>query len=330
MRQRFEQQLSLDALPISDVTIALKSRDEMPPVVRALQYIFTTESLNEKIFTLLESKVCGGKKKTGRRGMDLWHILVLAVVRHATAANWDRLLMMANYDMLVRDILGIGSTGFARGGKEFEYQNLLDNVSLIDEGLLHQINDIVVEAGHQLVKKKDHEPLELALKTDSYAVETNIHFPTDLNLLWDSCRKCLDTVKHLQDIASIFSSLAGSAYSFVCWLRPRRINQPCILQVPTNSSYPKRGLMLTQKGLGYEDPTETKTLRNRHSAVESNVNMLEHHGLNRCMDKGLHGFKRCVGLSVLAYNLHILGNALAQAERKQQKQNEQRQQRPAA
>jgi len=38
--------------------------------------------------------------------------------------------------------------------------------------------------------------------------------------------------------------------------------------------------------------------------------MLEHHGLNRCMDKGSHGFKRCVGLSVLVYNLHILGNAL--------------------
>lgn len=29
-----------------------------------------------------------------------------------------------------------------------------------------------------------------------------------------------------------------------------------------------------------------------------------------CMDKGLRNYKRCVGLSVLAYNLHILGNAL--------------------
>jgi hypothetical protein len=28
------------------------------------------------------------------------------------------------------------------------------------------------------------------------------------------------------------------------------------------------------------------------------------------MDKGLRGYKRCVGLSVLAYNLHILGNVL--------------------
>ena len=58
-----------------------------------------------------------------------------------------------------------------------------------------------------------------------------------------------------------------------------------------------------------------KKLRNAHSAVESNINMLEHHGLNRCMDKGLEGFNRCVGLSILAYNLHIFGNILLSKER---------------
>ena len=45
-----------------------------------------------------------------------------------------------------------------------------------------------------------------------------------------------------------------------------------------------------------ESDVEFKKLRNAHSAVESNINMLEHHGLNRCMDKGLHGFKRYAGL----------------------------------
>jgi hypothetical protein len=59
-----------------------------------------------------------------------------------------------------------------------------------------------------------------------------------------------------------------------------------------------------------ESSSTFKKLRSAHSAVESNINMLEHHGLNRCMDKGLRGYKRCVGLSVLAYNLHILGNVL--------------------
>ena len=182
MRQRFEQQLSLGAVPISDIKIPTKSRDEMPPTVRALQYIFTTPDLNEKIFKLLEEKICKGKKKTGRKGMDLWHILVLAVIRHATGTNWDRLHMMSNYDLMVRSIMGVHCTRFGMEEIEFEYQNILDNVSLIDEDLLYKINQVVVEAGYQLLKKKENEVIELQLKTDSYAVETNVHFPTDLNL----------------------------------------------------------------------------------------------------------------------------------------------------
>lgn len=63
-------------------------------------------------------------------------------------------------------------------------------------------------------------------------------------------------------------------------------------------------------------------LRNKHSAVESNINMLEHHGLNRCMDKGKANFERYVALSVLAYNLHLIGNELAKREREKQQQRE--------
>ncbi|MCW3106017.1 MAG: hypothetical protein JWQ09_523, partial [Segetibacter sp.] len=72
-----------------------------------------------------------------------------------------------------------------------------------------------------------------------------------------------------------------------------------------------------------ESTAAFKKLRNAHSAVESNINMLEHHGLNRCMDKGLRGYKRCVGLSVLAYNLHLVGNVVKtkglEAEAKREK-----------
>ena len=39
MRQRFEQQLSMGVEPISEVKIRLKSRDEMPPLLFALQTI---------------------------------------------------------------------------------------------------------------------------------------------------------------------------------------------------------------------------------------------------------------------------------------------------
>ena len=71
-----------------------------------------------------------------------------------------------------------------------------------------------------------------------------------------------------------------------------------------------------------ESNPKFKKLRNAHSAVESNINMLEHHGLNRCMDKGVQGFKRCVGLSVLAYNLHLLGNALKAKQLQEQAKKE--------
>ncbi len=46
-----------------------------------------------------------------------------------------------------------------------------------------------------MFKKKDDEPLRA--KSDTYVLETTVHFPTDLNLLWDACRKCLDLLPRL-------------------------------------------------------------------------------------------------------------------------------------
>jgi hypothetical protein len=65
-----------------------------------------------------------------------------------------------------------------------------------------------------------------------------------------------------------------------------------------------------------------KKLKDRHSAIESDINSLEHHGLNRCLDKGIEGYKRYVGLGVLALNLHRIGaelisqNAIAKRRRR--------------
>lgn len=202
MHLRFEQQISLRTTAISDVQFPLKSLDELLPILMALQYIFITPELNEKVFELLEKKVCGGKKKTGRKGMDLWHILVLAVVRNGRGSNWNSLALDANHHTLVRKIMGVHGTEFlGEEGEQFTYQNIVDNVKLIDEPLLQQINQLVVDAEHKLVKKKEAELL--SLKTDSYALETNVHFPTDLNLLWDSLRKCLDMIEKLKELTSL-------------------------------------------------------------------------------------------------------------------------------
>ena len=75
------------------------------------------------------------------------------------------------------------------------HQNIYDNVTLLDEALLRQINDVIVEVGHQVFKKKEADALRF--KTDSFVVETDVHFPTDYNLLWDSARKCIDIAGRL-------------------------------------------------------------------------------------------------------------------------------------
>ena len=52
--------------------------------------------------------------------------------------------------------------------------------------------------------------------------------------------------------------------------------------------------------------------RRKHAAVESAINALENHGLDRCPDHGIDGFKRYVSLAVLARNIQLLGATVRQ------------------
>ena len=64
-----------------------------------------------------------------------------------------------------------------------------------------------------------------------------------------------------------------------------------------------------------EDHRSFRLLRNKHSAVESNINELECRGLDRCPDRGYPHFKRYIGLSVAAYNLRRIGQELIEIQR---------------
>jgi len=72
---------------------------------------------------------------------------------------------------------------------------------------------------------------------------------------------------------------------------------------------PKKG-KLSQKEKALESAPAFKKLKNKHNAVESNINELEHRGLNRCPDRSEYAFKRYIGLAVSAYNLHKIGRKL--------------------
>lgn len=489
MRNRFEQQYSIGQRLIKDTPIKVKHKDKLEELIAALKAIYCHPEYNQRLFALLERYFVDNKKKTGRKGMDLWCIFVLSQVRLCLNMDYGWVYNLANNHLSIRWLMGVETEyGFKR--TEFSYQNIYDNVTLFNDEMVKEINSIILEFGHaEVFKKKGTVPSRL--KTDSFVVESNVHFPTDYNLLWDSARKCIDGVciflgkyKNLQGWRKIKSwksemkglmrelgkatasggkgkeqrevraarSYINKATAFYAKLEkglpqlPIDDNQDLALVVSleyfmqlllkhidlvtrriikgetipheekmfsifeTYTEWIKKGKSRPNVELGkklaittdqfdlivdyqimeheqdrdivialvdrllnkykidswsfdkgywgkenkqllqleipkvimpklgkrnkQEEAEETsrpfKRLKNKHSAIESNINELEHRGLDRCPDRGYHHFKNYIGLGVCAYNLKKMGAKLLEEEREKLKAQGRSQLRKAA
>lgn len=151
MRDILSQQLQLGEADIAAIKFNARSRDDIPQILQGLQFIYGDAALREAVFAVLEKLIPETTSaERGRPGMDLWKALVLATLR--TNLNWDydRLLEMANQHCTIRQMLG---HGLFDDGNEYKLQTIKDNVGLLDEASLQQINQLVVDAGHSLLKK---------------------------------------------------------------------------------------------------------------------------------------------------------------------------------
>ena len=81
MRNRFAQQLTIGQKPIEETWINPKSKNAIDELLAALKEIYCNSKYNEQIFSILESHIRARKKNTGRKGLDLWIIFVLAQLR---------------------------------------------------------------------------------------------------------------------------------------------------------------------------------------------------------------------------------------------------------
>lgn len=130
-----------------------KTRDAQPKIAHALLKIYNTAEFNDPIFVLLEEFIIGEKKKTGRKGMNLWQIFVLSQFKLGLNLTYERLHTMSNTDKMLRQLLGIEAmSGIEQ--EEICYQTIWDNINLLDEALLAKINDVIVKFGHNEVFKK--------------------------------------------------------------------------------------------------------------------------------------------------------------------------------
>jgi len=481
MRKIKEEQLRLGAVPISQIKIDIESRDEIAKLLLGLQAIYSDPVSRKKAFELLEKILPSNvNRHTGRKGMELWQILVLGLFR--ANCNWDidHLREMANNHLKIREMMGLSPLDT----RTFKLQTIKDNLALLTPEVLDEINVIAVTAAH----KKLGSEQEIKGKCDSFVVETDVHYPTDINLLFDAIRKVIELISKLCtglgltewrqsrhilrtikkkyrkvqklkastskneekrqkreqeiitahreyiEIVSLYLNRAkatlesltrgyGSENVFLAllpiekfvkhaerqidqiyrrvilgetiphsekvfsifeehteWISKGKAGVPqelglnvCILQdqhglilhhrvmqgerdqeiaVPIvqetqetfsnlNSCSFDKGfwspdnreklgnilneVILPKKGrLSEKDKEEQSSEsftegRRQHPTVESSIHALENHGLDRCLDHGIHGFKRYISLSVLARNIQILGHKLQQMMRKKLK-----------
>lgn len=193
MRKIIEPQMQFGQINISEISFDLRSRDEIPKLLMGLQYIYCTPEIRKQVFNILEEMVPEGTDtNNGRPGMLLWKILVLGTIRLNCNWDYDKVKEMADNHITLRLMLG-----HVAWEDEYLYpiQTIKDNISLFTPEILDRINKIVVKAGHNLVKKNE----KLRGRCDSFVVETDVHYPTDINLLFDAIRKVITLVAGVCD-----------------------------------------------------------------------------------------------------------------------------------
>jgi len=491
MRKIIDIQMKFGEVDISKIEFDLRSRDEIPKLLMGLQQVYCNRKVRDKVFTVLRDLIPEGiDQHNGRRGMDLWKILVLGSLRLCCNWDYDKLMDIANNHNTLRLMLGHGSL---YDDYYYPLQTLKDNLSLFTPEILDRINLIVLEHGYQLIGKKKDEGVKASC--DSFVVETDVHYPTDINLLFDAMRKVMVLIMALCDDLGVsgwrkgaynikkvkryfrtaqqlkrstskdktkkakreqliidahmaYVDLANSlidraketirsisSTNFMTHLRiteiqkyiahaerqmdqiRRRVSQGetiahhekvfslfeehtewinkgkagvsqelglkvCIVKdqfgfllhhrvmqkqtddqiaVPiikeTKERFPQliscsfdKGfhspdnqkelavlldkVILPRKGKlsainkEIETSEEFKEARRKHSAIESSINALENHGLDRCLDHGIHGFKRYVSLAVVARNIQLLGHILQQKQLQRMQRLERKQGKP--
>lgn len=188
MRKIMEMQLKFAQVDISKIEIDLRSRDEIPKLLLGLQFIYGNREIRNKIFDILKEIVPKGiDLRNGRPGMDLWKILVLGTLRLICNWDYDKVHDAANNHKTIREFLGHSIFEFHQ---RYSLQAIKDNVALMTPELFDRINQVVIQAGYKFMRKSTEEGI--SGRCDSFVVETDVHFPTDINLLLDAMRKVIE------------------------------------------------------------------------------------------------------------------------------------------
>lgn len=126
------------------------------------------------------------------------------------------------------------------------------------------------------------------------------------------------TVPIVKETKEIYPDLTVTGFDKNFWSPENKKELDKILE---ETILPKKGKLRAEEREN-ENREIYKYYRKKHSAVESGINALENHGLDRCCDHGIDGFKRYIALAILARNIQSLGNVVHRKEVEKMKKQE--------
>lgn len=187
MRKAFSPQMRFDCQPVPDVRLNVNCRDELVPILRGLQHIYSQPSVRDQILSLVAKDVNGlSRNDRGRTGLSYWEITVLGAVRLGCNLDYDKLQDLAEQHRALRQIMGVGDWSDQLDNR-FNWRRIHDNVCLLRPETIEAMSHHIVALGHcvdpEAVKK---------VRGDSFVVETNIHYPTESSLIVDGLRKTIE------------------------------------------------------------------------------------------------------------------------------------------
>ena len=101
-------------------------------VLKGIQHIYTDPQIRRRIFAPLTEQVRPGiNLKLGHPGMDLWRVLVLAILKQGLGCDYNRLQELTNRHQTVREMLGHSDGFYMERTSHYQLQTLIDNVPLL-------------------------------------------------------------------------------------------------------------------------------------------------------------------------------------------------------
>lgn len=184
MRIAYNDQRRFDTSPIGQVDLNYECRDEIVPILAALQYVFNQPELRSAITAIVAEDINSeSRRDVGREGFDDWQIVVLAAVRLGCNLDYDKLQDLGENHRALRGVLGVGAWD---DSTSFNWRRIRNTLCRLKAETTQKINQIIVAHGQQL-----QPGARETVRADSFVIETNIHYPTESSLIWDGIRKII-------------------------------------------------------------------------------------------------------------------------------------------